>query len=1100
MLNKKSFISLLMTLMILAFLSFSTEVFADDDEEPAGDESASFISVAPDALIVLDLSGSMMFNPPGADDYIYGSSTSCTADTTNCVSSGGGGGYWGWGYHTDPWGGWGTTPGGSTGDCSDGFCKSSITNCTINCSRLAIAKRALFNVLDNDDNGIINSADSDSMGIRIGYMRFYNCSGDDTGGSYSSGCNKLVTTISTLGSETGTSYSKTYCGSSSSCSSSVSSCSTGSCVIGESATGGTPLATSLNEAKLYLDTHKASDSSKACRQKFVILVTDGADTFACSGSGSECQEHMYKRRRAVVATTRALYNAGYKVFVIGFGSTMPSYLKNTLNWMAYHGGTDNPYLTNAGSTSGYSISSGSTYPSGISSCSADTYETASCYSAGSTSSTARFKATNNDPGYLDLSGYAFLAGDADELTDALKNAMNTIRSATYSFTQSSIQAVRTIDENYVYEASFEPLNSDPFWIGNLKRFPINDDGTITAAADWNAGTVLQSDSSRNILTTNPSVTTGVLKSFTTGNVTNANLDVTTDAERTEIVNFITNGELDSTYTYYGWKLGDIFHTSPLSIATPNTNFYDTWDSTTYDAYYDPEYYAEHKTCKPCTDCSKSFTEFLCTHVRKADEGTRIVIVGANDGQMHAFKALDGSEVWSFIPPNLLPQLKNIVHSSHPTALAHEYFVDGPLSAAEIWLGTSGTIGSTAKSQNDWHTYLVMGEGRGGIATLWSASNTCSSTFSPAYKNYSGTLFVPYGYYCGYYAFDISDTTANPVFKWRLGGNSAISSTSDGTAAYLGQAWSKMYLGRVRINNAEKWVGFIGAGYSGTNCSGATTCDTRGKGFFAVDLSDGTILWTFTHANNASMDFDLVAGPTVVDYDDDGFLDTAYIGDMGGNIWRFKFCLAGDGTTCGTSSWSGSLLLANSSTTDGNKAIYTIPSVSFDVNYNLWVYVGTGNKTDPTSTSSAGRILGVRDSDRSASYSLSNLTGGNGWYFTLTGTGEKILAEAVVYDKKLYFTSYLPASSSDGCSIAGTAKLYILDYLTGSVLYSASIGTGIPSAPVISFNPTTKEKDVYVSMSEEASSSTKVHTVKITDPTPDYTPEKTLRYWKDMRVQ
>jgi len=69
-----------------------------------------------------------------------------------------------------------------------------------------------------------------------------------------------------------------------------------------------------------------------------------------------------------------------------------------------------------------------------------------------------------------------------------------------------------------------------------------------------------------------------------------------------------------------------------------------------------------------------------------------------------------------------------------------------------------------------------------------------------------------------------------------------------------------------------------------------------------------------------------------------------------------------------------------------------------------------------------------------------------------------------------------------------------------VLYSATIGTGIPSAPVISVNPTAKTKDVFVSLSEEASSTTKVHTVLITDPTPDYTPPKTLRYWKDLRVQ
>jgi Tfp pilus tip-associated adhesin PilY1 len=1106
-LNKKSLITL--TIIFFAIISLFAAVCAVyADYEPAGDESATFVSVAPDALIVLDLSGSMLFNPAGADNYIYGSSSSCVADTTNCTA-GSSGGCAARGGHTGPDpgpgpGGGGVIPGGTIGDCSGGYCKSAVTNCNIDCSRLAIAQRALFNVLDNDDNDIINNADSDSLGIRIGYMNFSNCSSDDTGNSYSSGCNKLVTTISALGSQTGTSYSLTYCGSSSSCASSVIGCSgSASCIAGASATGGTPLATSLKEAKQYLDAHKASDPSAACRKKFVILVTDGADTYACGGDGSECQNHQYQRRREVVAAAKALYNAGYKVFVIGFGSSMPSYLQNTLNWMAYYGGTDNPFLTNSGSTSAYNIAfdSTSTYPTGITSCMADTNESASCYSSGTATDTSHFMASSNDPGYLPLSGYAFLAGDSDELTSALKNTMNTIRSATYSFTRASIQTIRTKDENYLYEASFWPSDIDPLWIGHLCRYQIDSAGVVADSPDWDAGTVLKNTTEgyRNIYTTDSLVSTGVLKTFSTSNLTNASLGVSTDAERTAIINFIRGGELDSSYTYYAWKLGDIFHTSPLSISTPNSNYFDQNDTSTTAAY----------------------TSFSNNHVRTVANGKKIILAGANDGQLHAFKALDGSEIWSFIPPNLLTGLKTISHSSHPTSLTHSYFIDGPLSAFEIWLGTGGTIGSSAKSASDWHTYLVIGEGRGGIDTLWSTSTACDSNFSPAYKNYSGGMFVPYGNYCGYYAFDISDTSAAPVFKWRLGGSIPISTASTGSAAYLGQAWSKMNMGKVRINNSEKWVGFIGAGYSGTNCAGTTTCDTRGKGFFAVDLSNGTILWQYTHGDNENMNYDLAGDAALVDYDGDGFLDTAYIGDIGGNVWRFKFCLAGNGISCNTSSWSGALLLANATPASGNKAIYTSPVVTFDTNFNLWVYVGTGNKTDPTGNSGTERLMAIKDSDRSTTYWLSNLTNislttytdsssGHGWYMNLHGTGEKILNPPVIHDKKIYFSTYIPATASTTCALTGTADLYIIDYLTGAGLYSggvrsAGIGTGIPSSPVISRNPYTKKYDVYVSTSENTSASGggsnssgglsigKSATGLKNDPSSGNTSSKTLRY-------
>jgi hypothetical protein len=229
---------------------------------------------------------------------------------------------------------------------------------------------------------------------------------------------------------------------------------------------------------------------------------------------------MYARRREVVAASKQLADAGYKVFVVGFGSQMPSYLQNTLNWMAYYGGTDNPLLDDYGSTTSYRIPLGcnatpavpsaccnlstnasACFPSGITSGMTSTSQSATCTGG----STSNFRANLNDPGYKDnslgngadettltLQGYAFLAGDADTLTSALKSAISTIKEATYSFTHASIQAQRTTSENYLFEASFEPLTTDPFWIGHLKRFSLATDatGAINAAADWDAGAVL----------------------------------------------------------------------------------------------------------------------------------------------------------------------------------------------------------------------------------------------------------------------------------------------------------------------------------------------------------------------------------------------------------------------------------------------------------------------------------------------------------------------------------------------------------------------------------------------------------------------------------
>ena len=472
MVNKKKSILLLLITSLIFAVNAPVMIFAQDTE----DESATFNSVAPDALILLDLSGSMAQNPDGTD-YSMGSSSSCTADSSS-------------GHCT-----------GHSGDCSGGFCQNSHTGCSVDCSKLAIAKRAIANILDDDGNGTIDVQDSNSLNIRIGFARFYN-------GNYS--------TVRGIG----TTYQQIFCGATgtgSSCAITATSCVSGECVAGEQASGGTPLATSLGSVKTYLDANKAADPAGACRQKFVIVISDGADTYACGGDGTECQSGMYKRRRATVAATKALKDAGYKVFVVGFGSAMPDYLENTLNWMAYFGGTDNPDLDNAGDPSAYT---------NVTTCDAAADQSATCQG----NSTAHFRATSNDPGYVTLSGYAFLAGNADDLNAALRSAFSSISAATYSFTQASIQAVRTVDENFVYEASFQPVDYDPFWIGHLKRYSILTDGSVNGAADWDAGDILsnRAGNTRHVW----SYKTGALTSFTTAAMTIADLSVTSTTQGT----------------------------------------------------------------------------------------------------------------------------------------------------------------------------------------------------------------------------------------------------------------------------------------------------------------------------------------------------------------------------------------------------------------------------------------------------------------------------------------------------------------------------------------------------------------------------------------
>jgi type IV pilus assembly protein PilY1 len=270
-----------------------------------------------------------------------------------------------------------------------------------------------------------------------------------------------------------------------------------------------------------------------------------------------------------------------------------------------------------------------------------------------------------------------------------------------------------------------------------------------------------------------------------------------------------------------------------------------------------------------------------------------------------------------------------------------------------------------------------------------------------------------------------------------------------------------------------------------------------------------------------MDYSLPASPAVADTDNDGFLDTAYIGDLGGSMWRFKFCTSAQGDTCNTSNWSGGHLFQSS--TGVIRPIFATPAVSKDGQGNLWVHWGTGDKTDPTAANAQEKFYAAKDNDRTVSFGindLDNITSStytdsatkHGWYFNITGQGEKILSDATVFGGVVYFTSYVPPAGQDPCSQAGEAKLFGVNFTTGAGVLlpndapvgtppsrSLSIGAGIATTPVISFKPLgAMPPDLYVTVSGGAG--TNASTTRVNFDPPTLSNRTNILYWKDRRLE
>jgi type IV pilus assembly protein PilY1 len=708
-------------------------------------------------------------------------------------------------------------------------------------------------------------------------------------------------------------------------------------------TGDTPLGDSLYDAGQYYKglqltngTTFASPIQLGCQPNFVILVTDGMQTSGARDLTVEATNRRTQDHSDSFADTQKVI-----VHTVGFGLTVNTPQATSDQAIAY--------LKQAAQNGG---------------------------------------------------GQYYQSDSATDLERALLLAITRIKQATYTFATPVLPTTSTTGSTRAYLASFQSDPSAPFWQGYLKAYQRDSSGLVPVDANgiplqsaliWDAGTALNSISpnSRTIYTE----VNGTLTPFTKANsaITQALLGAPTASDRDKVIDFVRGIDVNdenlnnNTTEDRPWKLGDIFHSTPVLVSPPILALNDS-----------------------------SYQTFKASLANR----TTVLIAGANDGMLHAFRESDGAELWAFIPPDMLDNLQVMTTFNGP----HEYFVDGSPIAADIKI--SGT----------WKTIVVFGARRGG----------------------------PY-----YYALDITDTT-NPTFLWGF------------TDSKITETWSEPAIGKVKISGVDKHVAFFGGGYN------TSQNNTHGKALFAVDLATGTKLWEYYNDGSSDdrqyMNFSIPANPTAVDLNNDGYVDHVYVGDVGGQVWKFDV----SGST--TSSWAGKRFFA-ASPSQANppaageyypaQAIYGAPSLALDNNRNIWVFFGTGDRNHPNASAS-NRFYGIKDNTTMTNGSTlteSNLTDvttssaqpAQGWYIRLQGSGEKVLAAPNVFNMSVFFSSFTPSTTVTCTGGGGAAKLYAvqvnsgyaaIDFNTGTALTSSTattvrsrdIGSGIASMPVIVITP------------------------------------------------
>jgi len=104
---------------------------------------------------------------------------------------------------------------------------------------------------------------------------------------------------------------------------------------------------------------------------------------------------------------------------------------------------------------------------------------------------------------------------------------------------------------------------------------------------------------------------------------------------------------------------------------------------------------------------------------------------------------------------------------------------------------------------------------------------------------------------------------------------------------MGETWSEPSMGKIKwTDGTDKYVAFVGGGYD------TDDNNQSGKAFFMIDLATGDKLAEYyndevTIDDRQYMNFSIPANPTAIDEDGDGYVDLVYVGDVGGQLWKFE---------------------------------------------------------------------------------------------------------------------------------------------------------------------------------------------------------------------
>ncbi len=416
--------------------------------------------------------------------------------------------------------------------------------------------------------------------------------------------------------------------------------------------------------------------------------------------------------------------------------------------------------------------------------------------------------------------------DPGTLESALNDALKDIIDRTSSAASVALNSGSQSTNSRIYQARF---NSGD-WSGQLLALPIDDHGNVGTAV-WDGAAVLDKAvaddkdfyTKRTILTYKPSTKAGIAFRWSDldpaqQTALHTNSSTINDGLGLARLNYLRGSRVDeeqgNRFRVRLHLLGDLINSDPIYVGPP-----------------------------PFSDSLGSdYATFRNTYAQRKP----LVVVGSNDGYLHALEAATGREVLAYLPSVLMPKMSKLTSPSY----AHLYYTDGSPTAGDVF-GDFNRNGTPI-----WRTVLVGGLRTGGQ---------------------------------GYYALDITDSStfsegnASKLVLWEF---------TDADDKDLGVSFAQPAI--VRMANG-RWAAVFGNGYNNSINDGSSTTSTTGTASLFIVFLDGRASGTWqkdidyikidTGVGSVATPNGL-ATPAPIDTNGNTTVEYVVAGDLQGNMWTF----------------------------------------------------------------------------------------------------------------------------------------------------------------------------------------------------------------------